>query len=73
EAVKEAVQTQAVDWLRAVLERAQEENADFMGLGRMAGASQPEKWKLLTEQWEEKFPQLDIRVRCTVVLTDMRR
>lgn len=71
--VKEAVRARAQAWLTAALERAQKENADFMGLARMAGSARPGKWKLIHSQREEKFPQLDIQVRCTVVLTDIRK
>ena len=73
ELVKKAVRTQAENWLTAALERAQKENADFMDLAGMAGTARPEKWRLLCGQWEETFPQLDLQVRCTVALTDMRK
>lgn len=71
--VKEAVRTQAQTWLTAALARSQRENADFMGLARMAGAARPGKWELMRSQWEESFHRLDIQVRCTVALTDIRR
>ena len=73
ERVKEQVREQALSWLKAALAQSQAEGADYMGLGRMAGTSRPEQWKRLSGQWEEKFPELAVQVRCTVVLTDMRK
>lgn len=73
EQVRQAVQEQTGRWLTAAVELAQRENADFLGLARQAGTAQPECWKLLREQWARQFPRLDIRTRCTAVLTDVRK
>lgn len=62
----------AIEELRAsrVLEQLQQWNADCLSLKRLAGAARPEWWNSIRRQWEKRFPELEIRVRCTAVITD---
>ena len=70
--LEEGVQERAAGWLKAALSLAQETKTDFMGLARMAGASKPEAWKDIANQWGRVFPELDIQVYCTAKLSDER-
>lgn len=71
--IARAIQDQVGGWLRAALDQAQEERADFMGLARKAGAARPGLWRQMRAQWDETFPDLEITVRCTVGLTEIRK
>jgi len=72
-ALKEEIAQQAERRLAAAVEQLQRWNADCLGLGRMAGSARPEHWKMIWRQWEERFPELEVSVRCTVALRDLEQ
>lgn len=69
ELLKQKIQERERSRLLMVLEQLQAWNADCLGLARAAGTARPEQWKLIAQQWEERFPELKCQVRCTVSLT----
>lgn len=68
--LEEGVQERTAGWLKAALTLAQDNQADFMGLARMAGSSRPEQWRNIARQWTQVFPSLELQVRCTARLSD---
>ena len=73
EALREKIQARERARLLMALEQLQQWNADCLGLARAAGAAQPERWELICQQWQERFPELELQVRCTVSLTSAGR
>ncbi len=71
EEVEAAVERLQQERARLTLERLRRWNADCLSLKKLAGAARPEVWDIVWRQWEEKFPELDIRVRCTAGVTGL--
>ena len=71
EALEREVARQGERRVKAAVEQLQQWNADCLGLGLMAGASRPGSWKDIWSRWEERFPELEISVRCTAALSNM--
>ena len=69
--LEERVQETEQKRAELVLGQLQMWNADCLSLKRLAGAARPEWWKAIQQQWEERFPDLEIQVRCTAVVTDV--
>ena len=69
--LEERVQKMEEKRANLVLGQLQMWNADCLSLKRLAGSARPEWWKAIQQQWEERFPDLKIRVRCTAVVTDV--
>lgn len=67
--LREEVARRAQRQLTAAVKQLQVWNADCLGLKQMAGSARPEVWNLLCRQWEQRFPRLELEVRCTVTLT----
>ena len=71
ENLKKEIVRQAGERLTAAVEQLQRWNADCIGLGRMAGSARPEHWKKIRSQWEQRFPEVEVSVRCTVALSNL--
>lgn len=65
------VQERAREQVETTMEQLQQWNADCLSLKRMAGAARPEFWRDIRRQWEERFPNLEIQVRCTAAITNI--
>lgn len=50
------------DEILTVVNTAQEQETDFLGLGRELHRNNPETWKKVKENWEEIFPQVKVEV-----------
>lgn len=50
------------DEILTVANTAQEQETDFLGLGRKLHRNNPETWKRVKENWEEIFPQVKVEV-----------
>lgn len=68
--LEEQVQKMEEKRAELVLGQLQMWNADCLSLKRLTGSARPEWWNAIQQQWEERFPDLEIQVRCTAVVTD---
>ena len=59
-------------WVESVLGRSLELNADFLGLGRNIESAHPLKFASMPTEWEEAFPELEIRVSGSGRILNMR-
>ncbi len=66
--LREKLQEREQKRLLLALEQLQQWNTDCLGLARTAGAAQPEYWGLICQQWQERFPMLELQVKCTATL-----
>lgn len=70
---RELLEKEVARWAKEQIEQTllvlRECGTDAPGLCAMAGSARPEKWKLIREQWQEVFPALEIRVRCTATVS----
>lgn len=68
EKLQTEVQQQVQARARLALDHLQRWNADCLSLKRLAGAARPEWWSMIRQQWEARFPALEIQVRCTALI-----
>ncbi len=59
-------------WVESVLGPSLELNADFLGLGRNIESAHPLKFASMPTEWEEAFPELEIRVSGSGRILNMR-